>query len=175
MPLREIDYQDLELVLSWRNHPKVRLNMFSQSIIDLERHREWFRCESEKETSMWLLYINDFGKPSGVVGFTNLDSRSSNAFWGFYTEPESEPGTGFKMGMQALSFFFDKLGYHKLNADVLEANKRSHRYHERLGFKKEGFFRDQYLGADGFQGVSRFGLLEADWSMQNHLEESDRS
>ena len=36
MPLRRIQQEDLELMLSWRNHQTVRLGMFSQSVIEIE-------------------------------------------------------------------------------------------------------------------------------------------
>ena len=92
-------------MLSWRNHPSVRLSMFSQSVIELDQHSAWFRRESEKETSVWLLYVDTEENPAGVVYFTDMDSISSNAFWGFYAAPGAKLGTGTLMGVEALDYF----------------------------------------------------------------------
>jgi UDP-4-amino-4,6-dideoxy-N-acetyl-beta-L-altrosamine N-acetyltransferase len=163
MPLRRIQQEDLELMLSWRNHQTVRLGMFSQSVIEIEQHRAWFRRESEKETSVWLLYVDTEENPAGVVYFTDIDSISSNALWGFYAAPGAKLGTGTRMGVEALDYFFVEEGFHKVNADVLETNQRSHKFHRKLGFQTEGVFRDQYLGKDSYESVTRFGLLESEW------------
>ena len=166
MPLRRIQQEDLELMLSWRNHPTVRLGMFSQSVIELAQHRGWFRRESEKETSLWLLYLDTEGNPAGVVYFTDIDSVSSHAFWGFYAAPRARPGTGTRMGVEALDHFFTELGFHKLSAEVLESNERSQHFHCKLGFQVEGMFRDQYRECENFQNVTRFGLLASEWAMR---------
>ncbi len=163
MSLRKIQEGDLSLMLNWRNHPTVRSSMFSQSVIELEQHHAWYHRESQKNDSVWLLYTCAEKTPSGVVYFTDMDRLSLNAFWGFYAAPEAQPGTGTRMGVEALDFFFDKEGFHKLNAEVLEQNEVSHRFHRKLGFQVEGVFRDQYMGKDGYQDVTRFGLLKSEW------------
>ena len=172
MPLRKIQQEDLELILSWRNHPGVRSSMFSQSVIELDQHRAWFRRESEKETSLWLLYLDTEGNPSGIVYFTDMDSISSNAFWGFYAAPGAKPGTGTRMGVEALDYFLVEKDFHKVNADVLDTNQRSHRFHRKLGFQAEGVFREQYLGKEDYRNVTRFGLLDSDWTDNRKIFEN---
>lgn len=159
MALREIGEDDLELMLQWRNHPSVRSSMFSQSIIELEQHRLWFERESKKSDSVWLLFIDESNTPRGVVYFTEMNRVSRNAFWGFYAAPDAPAGTGTKMGREALALFFNDLGFHKLNAEVLESNERSYYFHLKLGFNVEGVFREQYMGPDGYESVTRFALI----------------
>ena len=163
MPLREIEERDLELMLSWRNHSSVRLGMFSQDLIDLDQHRLWYLREAEKDSSVWLLHLDLGHNPAGVVYFTDLNIGCGNAFWGFYTAPGSDPGTGTRMGLEALDHFFVAMGLHKLNGEVLASNLRSHQFHLKLGFQVEGVFRDQYSGKDGYQNVTRYGLLDYEW------------
>lgn len=163
MPLRRVIYDDLELMLSWRNHPLIRTNMFSQDIIELEQHHAWFLQESKKETSLWLIHIDSKGTPAGIVYFTEIDHPASNSFWGFYAAPEAPAGTGTRLGVEALDYFFTEQGFHKLNADVLESNERSHRFHRKLGFQVEGLFREQYRSEDAYQNVTRYGLLASEW------------
>ncbi|WP_431475318.1 MULTISPECIES: UDP-4-amino-4,6-dideoxy-N-acetyl-beta-L-altrosamine N-acetyltransferase [Marinobacter] len=164
MPLRKIEEADLELMLSWRNHPSIRQSMFSQSVILFDQHRAWFRRQTQKDDCLWLIYETHENRPAGIVYFTDMDHASKNAFWGFYADPEAQPGTGTRMGIEAIDLYFRELDFHKLNAEVLEKNERSLRFHRKLGFEVEGVFRDQYLGEEGFQSVTRFGLLAAEWA-----------
>lgn len=169
MSLRKIQEADLELMLSWRNHASIRASMFSQSIIEMEKHRAWFSRESAKDNSIWLLYEDSSKKPAGIVYFCEIDRNASNAFWGFYAAPGAQPGTGTKMSVEALDFYFSKLDFHKLNAEVLESNERSLHFHRKLGFLVEGVFRDQYLGKDGYQSITRFGLLGEEWAYHRKI------
>lgn len=160
MALRKIGENDLELMLRWRNHPSVRSSMFRKSVIKLEQHKLWFELESENDDSEWLMFIDEGSIPRGVVYFTEMNSVFRNAFWGFYAAPDAPPGTGTAMGREALAYYFNDLGFHKLNAEVLESNERSYYFHLKLGFNIEGIFREHYMGPHGYESVTRFALIE---------------
>ena len=160
MALRKIKESDLELMLEWRNHSSVRSSMFSHSVIELEQHKLWFERESKKSNSKWLMFLDEVNTPSGVVYFTEMNGFARNAFWGFYAAPDAPRGTGTKMAEEALSYYFNDLGFHKLNADVLDTNERSYHFHLKLGFVVEGIFRDQHMGPDGYQNITRFSLIK---------------
>lgn len=163
MTLREIGENDLELMLRWRNHPSVRSSMFSQSIIELEQHRLWFERESKKIDSVWLLFIDESNTPRGVVYFTEMNLVSRNAFWGFYAAPDAPSGTGTRMGREALTYYFNDLEFHKLNAQVLDSNERSYHFHRKLGFQVEGVLRDNYFGPSGYEDITYFGIIDCEW------------
>lgn len=163
MSLRKIEENDLELMLRWRNHPSVRSSMFSQSVIALEQHKLWFERESEKNDSEWLMFIDKGNTPRGVVYFTEMNRVSRNAFWGFYAAPDAPPGTGTKMGREALEHYFGALGFHKLNAEVLESNERSYRLHRKLGFRVEGVLRENYFGQLGYEDITYLGIINHEW------------
>jgi UDP-4-amino-4,6-dideoxy-N-acetyl-beta-L-altrosamine N-acetyltransferase len=163
MSLREITKDDLETMLDWRNHPSIRRSMFSQSIIEFEQHTAWFNRESKKDNSEWFLFVDEQGTPSGVVYFIDMDRTANHAFWGFYAAPEAPPGTGVRMAKEALDYFFLKLGFCKVNAEVLESNERSQRFHRKLGFQIEGVFRKHFWINGLYQDVVRYGLLKSEW------------
>ena len=35
-------FEDLSIVLKWRNHPRTRKYMFNSEVTDLDTHRAWF-------------------------------------------------------------------------------------------------------------------------------------
>lgn len=163
MSLRAIEEQDLELILSWRNHPAIRQSMFHQEIISLETHRAWFSRESAKDNACWLIYLNSDGIASGIIYCTDIDKINRHAFWGFYAAPDAPPGTGTAMCTEGLDYFFDNFELNKINAEVIETNKRSHAFHRKMGFAVEGFFLEHYKSNVGYQAVTRYALLLKDW------------
>lgn len=152
---------DLERVRLWRNHPDVRRHMYSQHEITLEEHRRWFEQASNDVTRQLLLFeIGDI--PMGFVSFRQATSiRVSD--WGFYIAPDAPKGTGHKLGETALRHAFVELELHKLCGQVLAANARSIRFHQSLGFHREGVLREQHFDGKDYLDVVCFGLLIDDW------------
>jgi len=164
MTLRLVTEADLLLILSWRNAPEIRKYMFSPHEISEREHRDWFQRIKDNSSVRVYLHENADGIPDGVVNFTQYSSASRTAFWGFYMSPEALPGRGTSLGMDALDEAFSVLGLHKLNSEVLCSNPRSMRFHEKLGFRKEGVFRDFHFDGTAYCDVVRYGILETEWT-----------
>ena len=62
-----------------------------------------------------------------------------------------------------ITFAFEQLGLHRLEADVDPRNDRSLRVLERLGFRREGRLRDRYFVGGERQDSVVLGLLASDW------------
>jgi RimJ/RimL family protein N-acetyltransferase len=60
-------------------------------------------------------------------------------------------------------FAFETLDFHRLEADADPRNERSLRLLERLGFLREGYFRERYHVAGEIQDSVMLGLLRRDW------------
>ena len=50
--LRMLEYRDLDLVLQWRNTDRIRKNMFSDHIISVDEHYQWFSSLDKKKTGI---------------------------------------------------------------------------------------------------------------------------
>ncbi|MGI9341895.1 MAG: UDP-4-amino-4,6-dideoxy-N-acetyl-beta-L-altrosamine N-acetyltransferase [Gammaproteobacteria bacterium] len=156
--------KDLATVLEWRNAPEIRRASFSQHEIRVKEHRAWFEAVSKNPQSHSFIHLNDEGAADGVVNFTNCKPRAADAFWGFYAAPGSPPGTGSRLGLDALDTAFTDLELHKLNAEVIAANESSLKFHEKLGFVREGTLRDFFFDGNEYHAVHRLGILEPEWA-----------
>lgn len=160
--VRPMEEADLELVLSWRNHPDVRRWMYTTHEIAMDEHRRWFDAACEDPERHLLVYVSN-GAPLGFVNLNQLRGEDV-AEWGFYLAPSAPAGSGSALGITALDHAFGALGLHKVSGHALAGNERSIRFHQRLGFQKEGVRRDQHLGADGERhSVASFGLVKDEW------------
>lgn len=157
-PMRE---DDLEAVLAWRNHPEVRRHMLTRHEIGLAEHRGWF-TKASQDASRRLLIVEQGGSPLGFVHFSGV-APGAAAEWGFYAVPGAPRGSGRKLGLAALAHAFGELQVHKVCGQALGSNAGSIRFHESLGFQREGVLREQVLVDGGYQDMVCFGLLRAEW------------
>ncbi|UCP80362.1 UDP-4-amino-4,6-dideoxy-N-acetyl-beta-L-altrosamine N-acetyltransferase [Pectobacterium versatile] len=159
--LRPATESDAEIIWRWRNHPKIREWMFNQDEIELEEHKKWFSSQLKNPTRFFLIYVNN-GIDCGFVNFNKLNN--ANVWeWGFYTSPDSPKGVGQHMGECAIQYAFDTMHVEKIFGEVLEYNFRSIKFHENLGFSKEGCLRRHFLLNNNFHDVLLFGLLRKEY------------
>lgn len=135
--LRPVESADLAVLRQWRNHPDVRRVMRNRHEITPEEHQTWFRLKSEDPD--WTLLI--FERDGASCGFVSFRRETDDCVeWGFYKAPGAPPGTGLALGHHALAYAFQRLGVQCIRGDVLDKNRISQRFHERLGFSVTGSF-----------------------------------
>ena len=165
---REIAESELELMLSWRNAPGVRKNMYSQEAIGYETHLAWWAEMQKRDDHKYFMYELE-NIPLGVISFNSIDTENHHAFWAFYASPEAPRGTGTKMEFIALNYAFDVLALRKLSCEVLAYNNAVLKLHEKFGFQTEGLFREHYeLDGENID-VYRLGILRAEWIKQRPI------
>ena len=160
--IRPIKPEDLALMLSWRNDPSVRVNMYSRHEISLDEHLAWWKRTQERPDQKYFMYELQ-GAPMGIVAFTGIDTTNRNSSWAFYSSPKAPRGTGSRMEWLALDYAFQHVGLHKLGCEVLAFNTTVIKLHQKFGFKIEGILREQHVRDDTFVDVYRLGILEDEW------------
>lgn len=157
-PMRE---DDLALVLSWRNHPEIRRYMYTTHEIGLAEHTAWFSHASQNPAKHLLIFEAD-GVPAG---FSNLSVQACGgvADWGFYIAPDAPRGMGRRLGKAVLDYAFGPATLHKVAGQALAFNERSIKFHEGLGFVREGVLRDQHFDGERYHSIVAFGMLRHEW------------
>ncbi|WP_368639827.1 UDP-4-amino-4,6-dideoxy-N-acetyl-beta-L-altrosamine N-acetyltransferase [Castellaniella ginsengisoli] len=159
--LRLLCLSDLPLLLRWRNNPVVRRWMYTDHVITLKEHLQWYESASKDDTRTLLI----FESAGAAQGFVNLHRMADRRIgeWGFYAAPCAPRGTGRLLGAAALRYAFEELDLHKLCGEVIATNVRSIRLHQALGFLCEGILREHYFDGKEYQDVHCFGLLADEW------------
>ncbi|MGD2144219.1 MAG: GNAT family protein [Anaerolineae bacterium] len=79
-------------------------------------------------------------------------------------------GYGYEAAQLGLAFAFDELNLHRVTGTVFSYNKRSIALVEKLGFRREGTFRE-FLERDGERhDMLLYGLLRPEWRAQRRVE-----
>lgn len=87
--------------------------------------------------------------------------RAELAYW--VTPDEQGNGYATDAAETALAHGFDRLGLHKVTAKAFASNDASRRVLEKLGFVREGVFREEAFVDGTFLDVVRYGLLADEW------------
>jgi UDP-4-amino-4,6-dideoxy-N-acetyl-beta-L-altrosamine N-acetyltransferase len=160
--IRKLSSDDVSLVFSWRNDPRIRKYMFNTDPIDPDVHVAWFeKTHQDPKRHLLLACYNE--RPFGFVQF-NVSGCGSVADWGFYVDPDGPKGQGRMLGRAALNYGFNTLSLHKICGQVLSENSRSLAFHEKIGFILEGILRSHRFHVNGYQDVHFFGILDDEWT-----------
>lgn len=163
--------EDMPGVLEWRNAPAVRKNSYSQDVILLSDHLNWWRTFKLDQTTECFIY--EFQNvPTGVVSLTNIDLVNQRASWAFYAAPNAARGTGKRMEYLALDYAFETLQLNKLCCEVLSFNVPVLGLHKAFGFKSEGLLKEQRMIADQFEDIVLLAMFRKDW-MRSRSEKLD--
>ncbi|MEO4054185.1 UDP-4-amino-4,6-dideoxy-N-acetyl-beta-L-altrosamine N-acetyltransferase [Solibacillus sp. CAU 1738] len=161
--LRDIVVDDLEKILAWRNQEHIRSVMFNNNIISWQQHMDWYNELKNKKSKISKMFtFKDV--TYGVLNINDIDKYSNKCSWGFYIgEIESPKGTGLLLGYTCLEFIFKELKFRKLCAEVIETNKISCGFHEKLGFKLEGTLRKHIKRNDRYEDIYVYSLFANEW------------
>lgn len=160
--LRNIAAEELELMRSWRNHPAVRANMYTQHEISREEHLAWWTKNEGRADQKYFMYELD-GEPSGIASFSAIDLKNQHCTWALYLSPSAQRGSGSKIEYLMLEHAFGVLKLRKLYCEVLAFNSAVIKLHQKFAFKVEGVFRKQHKVNDDFVDIYRLGILADEW------------
>lgn len=160
--LRDIHADELKLMLSWRNAPAVRANMYTRHEISLKEHLAWWERVANRADQKYFMYEIE-GKPTGIVAFNEINISDAISSWAFYAAPDAPKGTGSKMEFLALDYAFDKMCLHKLSCEVLAFNSAVIKLHQKFNFQVEGILREHHRVESKFVDVYRLGILDREW------------
>jgi len=158
----------LPMVLSWRNHPKIRSFMLTQHEISLVEHRHWFN-KVNQEKNHHLFIVEEASQSIGFVQFAQ-SSDDGIADWGFYACPTAPRGTGIKLGVKAIEHAFANLKFKKIVGRAFENNHPSISMHLRLGFKLEEELIKNISSSSVSMALLCFGLNSNEWQIQKIKE-----
>ena len=143
--LRKVLRTDLKYFRDWRNSTEIWKNNTQFTFLNMKDQNRWFNSLFEKDSKKDMFTIIDSKKkPVGICGLTNLDTNEKSGKVAIIIGDASLQSKG--VGTQGLELLLDygfrKKKLHRIEADVLEFNKKSISFFQKFDFKKEFCMRD---------------------------------
>ncbi|MFO7610898.1 MAG: GNAT family protein [Clostridia bacterium] len=112
---------------------------------------------------------NEDGNMMGLVEIDGI-SNSNGFAWvsiGFGAKTERGRGFGFEAMSLAIEFAFSELNLDRLQLNVISYNTAGIRLYEKLGFVREGVYREAVLRDGVRHDLYLYGLLRREWKNGN--------
>lgn len=118
------------------------------------------RIFREKSGIRWAITLQPDDRMIGSCGFHLYDRRDSRVEIGYELRSDYwRRGIMSEAAQAVVQFCFERLGAHRLEADVVEGNVASAALLKKAGFTLEGVWRDRVFKRGAFHSLWQFGLL----------------
>ena len=128
----DLNIEEKEMILKWRNNPKIRMWMYNQDEIKLEEHLTFIESlKSKKDKSYFLVKKED--KFIGVIDFTQLVEKKS-VHMGIYSNPNLK-GNGKILLNKIIDYSFNNLKVERIFSEGLMENEKAYILYKSFNFK----------------------------------------
>lgn len=161
--LRTIEEEDIEFLRDGINNPEIRKFLTARRPVNLEQEKEFFEniISSDKDVH---LAISVEEQMIGIISLEETESELRVAEIGIWIDADHHGnGYGTEAAELITNYGFNELNYHRIMARAQKKNKGSNRIWKKLGFEKEGEFREHTYSKGEFENVCVYGLLEHEW------------
>ncbi|MCH1625805.1 GNAT family N-acetyltransferase [Fredinandcohnia quinoae] len=167
LQLVRIREEDIATIVEWYEDQEFLRNL--DTLPAFPKHpdafKEWVEQKNEKEFVFGIRELDS----NRLVGFVDLDSiiwPHRNAWMAIAIGGKENRGrgVGYEAIQLVLEFAFHELNLHRIQLTVFEYNERAIALYEKVGFKREGTYRE-FLERDGKRyDMYLYGLLKQEWS-----------
>jgi UDP-4-amino-4,6-dideoxy-N-acetyl-beta-L-altrosamine N-acetyltransferase len=154
-----------ESLYNWRRSSEISKYMYTPGPASFEEHLAWLERTADDKSQVCFV-VEHLGRAVGFCSLTSILHLHARAEFNLYIgDPEARmQGVGAAAEFLALNHGFNHLSLHKISCEVICSNETAVRMHLRMGFVREGIYRDHAMTSDGWVDVARLSILSAEWS-----------
>lgn len=166
--VRPSKLEDAESMFSMLSDPESMKYWSDQPITEMHEAIEVLNKDLESDAQgnslCWAVCLAGQNKMIGKCILFQFSDQNHRAEIGYLLNREYWRQGLMQQALTAvIDFAFDTLKLHRIEADVDTENAASLRLLEKLGFKREGLFRDRWFVYNEWQDSVMLGLLKQDW------------
>ena len=122
-------------------------------------------CYREGTFFDWALQYKGDGHMIGTCGFTSFNYDARSAEIGYVINPRYHGrGIATEAARRVVSFGFDSLDLHRIEAHYMVGNDASRRVMEKAGMRFEGVHRESMFVKDGYASIGVCAITAGDYS-----------
>ena len=167
--LTSIEKDDLEQLRNWRNQENYRKHFREYREISRDMQMAWYESKVLKDNStiMFSIRSKETDELLGCCGLCYINWVNRNADLSLYIGYENSYIDDKGYAEEACSLMFDygfkELALNKIWTEIYEFDEKKLKLYDKLGFKKDGFLREQYYHDGKWWGSHMLSLLCREW------------
>lgn len=160
--LKNIEIADTDDIVRWRNNDNVRKYFINQTLFTKESHLKWMEdYVSTGKAYQFIILEKESNISIGSVYLRDVDRTHKKAEFGIFIGEDKYRGSG--IGIEAtkliLEYGFNELDLNKIFLRVLTNNYKAIKSYLNVGFKYEGYFREDVCVNSKYFDVIFMGIL----------------
>ena len=168
--LRPLEMEDIDSFILWLNDEEVRQYLTRTSPLNRIREREFVENLYKDEREIVLgIVLKENDQLIGNIALHRISIPYRQSGLGIVIGEKTCWSKGY--GTEALNLMlrygFDQLNLHRIYLTVLSFNARAIHTYEKVGFIKEGVFREHMYRNGKYHDVYYMGILEDEWRRLN--------
>ena len=166
--IRFITEEDTDKIIKWRNSPSINQYFIYREPFTRESHLNWLHNKVEKgEVVQFMIMLND--NEIGTVYLRDIDYKNKKCEFGIFIGEESNWGKGFGTiaSKLAIDYAFKNLKLNRVFLRVFPSNIRAIKSYEKIGFLREGIFREDVIINEKSYDIIFMSILRKDWLNKN--------
>jgi ribosomal-protein-alanine N-acetyltransferase len=168
LQLRPSKLSDAEGLLAMLSDPQSMKYWSDQPISNIEDATRVLEKDLESDargnSMCWSVFLNGQDRMIGKCILFQFSQANQRAEIGYILNRKYWRQGLMQQALEAvIEFAFNTLKLHRIEADVDTENTGSLGILEKLGFQREGLFRDRWRVYDEWQSSVMLGLLKKDW------------
>lgn len=148
-----------------------------ESLEESERFLNYtLRTYQEGEGINWAITLNGSDDMIGYVGFWRIDKNHYRGELGYALHKQFwNTGIMTEAVNESLKFAFKNMKLNSIEANVNPLNTRSIELLRKCGFKKEGYFRENYYFNGKFIDTVTFSMIKKDYQLMSFIKSDENS
>lgn len=139
----------------------------------IESLQQYFNQKSNSKNDLWLaIKLNKNNKHIGNIEIGQIDWVHKRGTFAILLGDKKESGKGyaFEASNLILDHSFNKLNLHRIQLGVHEKNTAAINLYKKIGFKKEGVWREYFLRNGKYYNMIFMSLLSNEYSIKQKFE-----
>lgn len=149
--LTAIEQQDLEQLRQWRNLPEYRKHFREYREISSTMQKNWYEniVNNDKNTIMFAVRDINSDELVGCCGLCYINWVHRYSDLSLYIGKDEcyidDAGVAEESCKLLFNYAFKELGLNKIWTEIYEFDHKKYELYKKLGFKQDGFLREQYF------------------------------
>jgi ribosomal-protein-alanine N-acetyltransferase len=172
LTLRNFRRKDIENIYKIRTCKDVMKYMDAHKMESLEEAERFLnytlKTHREGQAINWIITLKGSDDMIGYVGFWRVDKSHYRSEIGYALNKKFwNMGIMSEAIKESLKYGFENMGLNSIEANVNPINTASLKLLEKCGFKKEGYFRENYYFDGKFIDTVTFSMIKKDYYLRS--------
>jgi ribosomal-protein-alanine N-acetyltransferase len=151
--------------LRWMNDPEVTRFLLVSTGVTPGMEEEFFQRAQRRDTEyIWAIH-DERDRHIGFTGLHRIDWRNRRAASGIVIGDKESWGRGYATDAMRVRtrFAFETLNLHRIESEAFADNEASQRALERVGYRREGIYRQKVWSEGRWHDVIAYAILAEDY------------